>query len=419
MEMTSYNLSQAFLPPPQRGIVGLSVITDCLLKYSAVVLIAVGITDGVSRAADPTASLPVAPVVAPASDEAQQSMDAIRLPEGWRRALFAAEPNIANVVAFDIDHQGRVYVCETFRQNKGVTDNRGHDEQWLLADLAAKTVQNRIDYHKRLLGESAITYTQQDDRIRRVADTDGDGKADESVIVADGFNHLEEGTGAGVLVRGNDVYFTCIPKLWKLIDSNNDGKADERVVLSDGYGVRVAFRGHDMHGLIMGPDGRLYFSTGDRGHYVTKPNGTVLSDPSSGSVFRCELDGSNLEVIASGMRNPQELAFNDYGDLFTCDNNSDSGDKARIVQVVTGADSGWRMYYQYLTDRGPFNREKIWHPYHDDQPAYIVPPIANLGDGPSGLTFDPGTGVDRSVRGKFFCVISAAVPATAAFGHFD
>ncbi len=60
------------------------------------------------------------------------------------------------------------------------------------------------------------------------------------------------------------------------------------------------------------------------------------------------------------------------------------------------------MYYQYLSDRGPFNREKIWHPFHDEQPAYIVPPIANLGDGPSGFAFDPGTGVDSSVRGKFF-----------------
>ncbi len=353
-------------------------------------------------AAELTTPAPTPPVVSPASAEAQQSMDAMKLPAEWTRELFAAEPDVANIVAFDIDHQGRVYVCETFRQSRGVTDNRSHDDQWLLADLATKTVQDRIDYHKRLLGDAAITYAQQDDRIRRVRDTDGSGQADESIVFADGFNHLEEGTGAGVLARGNDVYYTCIPKLWKLIDSNDDGKADERIVLSDGFGVRVAFRGHDMHGLIIGPDGRLYFSIGDRGHYVTRLDGTVLSDPASGSVFRCERDGSNLEVVARGMRNPQELAFDDYGDLFTGDNNSDSGDKARIVQVIPGADSGWRMYYQYLSDRGPFNREKIWHPFHEEQPAYIVPPIANLGDGPSGLAFDPGTGVDPSVRGKFY-----------------
>ncbi len=352
--------------------------------------------------ADSVTSGPAEPVVAAASGEAMQSMEAMRLPMGWKRELFAAEPNVANVVAFDIDNQGRVYVCESFRQNRGVTDNRAHDDQWLLADLAAKTVQDRIDFHKRLLGEGVIAYTQQDDRVRRIRDTDGDGQADESIVVANGFNQIEDGTGAGVLARGNVVYYTCIPKLWKLIDTDQDGHADDRVVLSDGYGVRVAFRGHDMHGLILGPDGRLYFSIGDRGHYITKSDGTVLSDPSSGSVFRCELDGTGLEVFASGLRNPQELAFNDYGDLFTGDNNSDSGDKARLVQVVPGGDTGWRMYYQYLTDRGPFNREKIWHPFHEEQPAYIVPPIANFGDGPSGLAFDPGTGVDPTVRGNFF-----------------
>ena len=156
--------------------------------------------------------------IADASDEPAEAMAAIRLHEGWKASVWAAEPDIAIVVAFDIDNQGRIYVCETFRQNRGVTDNRGHDRQWLLADLAARTVQDRVDYHKRLLGEAAITYAQHDDRIRRVSDTDDDGRADTSVVVADGFNQLEEGTGAGVLANGNDVYYTCIPKLWKLFD---------------------------------------------------------------------------------------------------------------------------------------------------------------------------------------------------------
>jgi quinoprotein glucose dehydrogenase len=113
-------------------------------------------------------------------------------------------------------------------------------------------------------------------------------------------------------------------------------------------------------------------------------------------------------VFASGLRNPQELAFDDLGNLFTGDNNSDSGDKARWVYVVEGGDSGWRMYYQYLEDRGPFNRERIWHPYRSDeettavQPAYIVPPIANIADGPSGLTYYPGLGLPDRYKNHFF-----------------
>ena len=264
-----------------------------------------------------------------------------------------------------------------------------------------KTVQDRIDYHKRLLGEAAVTYAQHDDRIRRIEDTDRDGVADKSTVVANGFNRLEEGTGAGVLARGDDIYYSCIPKLWKLSDNNDDGAAEDRVVLSDGYGVRVAFRGHDMHGLIRGYDGRLYFTIGDRGYHVRSPQGTVLADPASGAVFRCEMDGSNLEVFARGLRNPQEIAFNDEGDWFTVDNNSDSGDQARIVHILQDGDSGWRMYYQYLPDRGPFNRERIWEPANDDQPVSIVPPIENFTDGPSGLVYYPGTGFGSSLKDTF------------------
>ena len=127
--------------------------------------------------------------------------------------------------------------------------------------------------------------------------------------------------------------------------------------------------------------------------------------PDTGSVLRCEPDGSNLEIFATGLRNPQELAFDDHGTWFTCDNNSDGGDKARWVHLVEGGDSGWRMGYQYLdfpTSRGPWNAEKLWYPRWDGQAAYIVPPIVNISDGPSGLTHDPGTGLPAKYRDHFF-----------------
>jgi quinoprotein glucose dehydrogenase len=304
-----------------------------------------------------------------------------------------------------VDHRGRVMVCETFRQNQGVTDNRAHDRQWLEADLAARTVQDRIDYHRRLLKDGGASYQRQDDRLRLLQDTNGDGRADRSTVYANRFNQLEEGTGAGVLVRGHDAFYTCIPRLWRLSDIDGDGVAEQRQILSDGFGVRVAFRGHDLHGLIMGHDGRMYFSIGDRGYHVSarQADGSErqLSDPVSGAVFRCEMDGTGLEVFCTGLRNPQELAFDDLGRLFTGDNNSDSGDKARWVYLVQGGDSGWRMHYQYLSDRGPFNREGIWKPYQQSTPAYIIPAVANLADGPAGLACYPGTGFGDSLSGSF------------------
>ncbi len=346
-----------------------------------------------ARADDkPERRKPEVPQLAEKSGEATTAIGSFKKPAGFTCELFAAEPMVGNPVAFTIDHRGRIVVCESYRQEIGVTDNRGHDEKWLSADLAAETVADRILYHREQLGDKAVEYETKDDILRMLIDTDGDFHADKATVFASGFNGIEEGTGASALVRGDRIYYTNIPKLWALVDKNDDGVADERIVLADGFGVRVAFRGHDMHGLILGPDGRLYFSIGDRGYHVETPNG-LIANPESGAVFRCELDGSKLEVVASGLRNPQELAFDDFGNLFTGDNNSDSGDKARWVFVVRGGDTGWRMMYQYISDRGPFNREKIWYPFTEDSPAYTVPPIANLADGPSGLTCYPGTGL--------------------------
>jgi quinoprotein glucose dehydrogenase len=360
---------------------------------------------------------PQEPQLAPASKEAEQAISGFKVPAGLKVEVFAAEPLLANPVAFFIDNRGRFFVCETFRQTTAIADNRNHAE-WLDDDLAAQSVADRLAYIHKHLQEKAVEYTKQDDRLRLLEDTDGDGRADKAEVFASGFNKIEEGTGAGVLVRGDDVYYTNIPNLWRLRDKDKDGKTEERTALHTGYGVRFAFRGHDMHGLILGPDGRLYFSIGDRGFNVTTQEGKQIVHPQCGAVLRCELDGSNLEVLATGLRNPQELAFDDYGNLFTGDNNSDSGDQARWVYVVEGGDSGWRMEYQYLPDRGPFNREKIWHPFHEGQPAYIVPPVANLASGPSGLAFYPGTGLPEHYKQRFFLVDFRGTPANSGVRTF-
>lgn len=354
---------------------------------------------------------PYAPSIAPASDEADLAMRSVDAPPGIQVTVAAAEPQVANPVAFCFDRSGRVYVAETYRQDglRGVEDNRAHMD-WLNDDLAARTVDDRRAYLERHLGDEIARMTEHHDRVRQLRDTDGDGKYETATVFADGFNDVLDGTGAGLLEVGGDLWYTCIPNLWRLRDTDDDGVADKREVLHRGFGVRFAFRGHDLHGLIRGPDGRIYFSVGDRGYHVVTEDG-VLADPESGAVFRCEMDGSNLEVFATGLRNPQELAFNKYGDLFTGDNNSDSGDRARWVHLVQGSDSGWRMAYQYLSDRGPFNREKIWHPYHQGQPAYIVPPIANVGDGPSGLVYYPGTGLTDEFDDTFFLCDFRGTPA--------
>lgn len=341
--------------------------------------------------------------VLPASDEAARAMARFSIPKGFQIELVAAEPLLANPVAFCIDDQGRFYVAETFRIRDAVPDNRWHMD-WLVDDLASRTVEDRVRMYRKFLGDKVDEWSVYPERVRRVVDTDGDGVADASTVFADNFRRPEDGIAAGVLAREGDVWFTCVPDLWRLRDGNDDGVADEQQSLHTGFGVRVAFFGHDLHGLTFGPDGKLYFSVGDRGLNVPMPEGR-LAAIECGSVLRCHPDGSDLEIYATGLRNPQELAFDEFGNLFTCDNNSDSGDRARIVYVVEGGDSGWRMPYQYLQSpvpRGPWNEEKLWQPYCAGQAAFIVPPIANLTDGPSGLAYNPGVGLPSEYDRNFF-----------------
>jgi quinoprotein glucose dehydrogenase len=219
-------------------------------------------------------------------------------------------------------------------------------------------------------------------------------------VYADGFDDPAAGIGASVLFHDGALYYTCIPDLWRLEDADGDGRAEHRERLSTGYGVKVAFLGHDLHGLRLGPDGRLWFSIGDRGLHVETPDG-VLALPDTGCVLRCEPDGSGLEIVHTGLRNPQDLAFDDFGDLYTGDNNADGGDGARWVAIAEGADSGWRQPYQWLDHRGPWMDEELWVPAFPGQAAYILPPIANVTSGPSGLTAYPGTGLPPRFDGRF------------------
>ena len=341
------------------------------------------------------------PHVVAASDEGERKIASFQIPAGLQIKLWAAEPMVANPAALTVDAQGRVYVAETFRIKHGVDDDRDH-MNWLDDDMSCTTVEQRRAMLAKHLGKHWVDYTKEHDRIRLLEDRSGSGKADYVSVFADRFHDAIDGIGASLLAHDGSIYYTCIPNLWRLRDTTGSGTADVCQVLSTGYGVRVSYLGHDLHGLCFGPDGRLYYSIGDRAFHIVTRDGRTIANSNTGAVFRCNPDGSGVEVFATGLRNPQGLAFDKYGNLFTGDNNSDSGDRSRWVYVVEGSDNGWRMPYQYLSDRGPFNREKLWYPAFAGQAAYIVPPVGWVADGPSGLVYYPGTGWADKWRDHFF-----------------
>ena len=187
-------------------------------------------------------------------------------------------------------------------------------------------------------------------------------------------------------------------------DADGDGKAERREVFAHGFGHHIAYAGHDMHGLTAGPDGKIYWTIGDKGISVTTPEGQTFSYPNEGGVLRANPDGSGFEVFAHGLRNVQELAFDEFGNLFGVDNDSDQpGEKERFVYIVEGMDAGWRCSYQYRgKDYNPWTAEHLWKPRREEQPAYLLPPLSNYVDGPCGFTYNPGTALDASWQRTFF-----------------
>lgn len=366
------------------------------------------------EAATPTQAIKpmVDPPLPDGTEAAKRQIAGLRHPEKLRMDLFAAEPQLHSPVALSVDEKGRVFIAEEYRFNRGTEENR--TRPFLLEDdLQINTVEERAAMLEKFADrfDGGMNWFRRfTDQIKLVEDTDGDGKADKATVFADDFTGVTAGMASGVMATDGDVFVTCIPNLYRLRDTDGDGKADTRDILLSGFGVNAGFLGHDLHGLTWGPDGRLYFTIGDRGFNVVSKEGKKYQLPRRGAVFRCEPDGTKFEVVHIGLRNPQELAFDIYGNLFADDNNCDKGDHSRLVYVVPGGDSGWSMPFQTILapyETGPWHAEKIWAVDGDAEaeqvrPAWVLPPVGKLGAGPSGFAYNGSVGWRDDLRHRFY-----------------
>lgn len=355
----------------------------------------------------------------------------VTIPEGVTAKIIADHKTqkVTSPTALCFDEQGNIYLSETHRFRFGVEDDRDN-LYWYLDDLAAQTVADRRKLHEKWKEKKPLEkLTEKSEIVRLLQDKDGDGVCETSKVFADGFNDVLDGTAAGVFALEGTVYLASIPKIWALRDKNGDGVSDEKSVIQDGFGVRISLSGHDLNGFALGPDGMIYGTVGDRALSFTTKEGKKYHYPNEGAAFRFEPDGSHFELIHTGLRNPKELAFDEFGNPISVDNNSDQGDKARVVYIVPGGDSGWQMEHQAMhtfykqigLEQHPVGRwmvERMWETQNDEQPAYILPPMANLTSGPSGLTYHPGAGFLESEVGRFLICDYRGAPAGSGIYSF-
>ena len=349
---------------------------------------------------------------------------------GYIGHTWVAYPHVENPASLDMDPQGRIFVSEANRFWFGVPDLRRAREM-IRGDFRSRTTADRLAlYDAHADKRDRAWYEQTPDRLIRLEDSDGNFVADKRTLFSDAFDEPLDGIGFSVLAERNATYFTCIPALRKLTDPNDDGEADTLESIVEGFGVRVSFIGHDLHGITRGPDGRLYFSIGDRGFYVEREDGEIFEASGRGAIFRCDSDGTNFEVYAHGLRNPQELAFDDQGNLFTFDNTGDIGDKARVVYVLDNTDSGWDMAHQsphhyanaldwknFKLSKSVWVGEKMFETYTRDQPQWVYPPIGHLGNGPSGVTWLSGKSVPEDLREGFLVTNYRGAPKNSNIIH--
>ncbi len=338
---------------------------------------------------------------------------------------WASDPSLANSVGISLDDHGRAYVAIANRRKESSLDIR-HHQDLVKKDLSLTTVEERRAWYREYLtGQSWIPdrnkdgkkdwrdLTVQKDRVMQVVDKDGDGKGE--VIRTVGEYHSEvTGIAAGVLAVDNDVFVAVEPDFLRYVDKDGDGFPEEKHLVATGFQIHMGQGGHNMSGVALGPDGRVYWSLGDKGHFVKTKEGKTYHMPNAGGIFRCEMDGSQVERFSSGERNAQELAFDPHGNLFSMDNDGDyPGEKERALYITEGSMHGWRLNWQWLRKQdftrisgiaafNPWMEERLFLPDREDHAAYLTPTIGNFGPGPCGFTANPGTALSAALADCFF-----------------
>src|SRR5580658_4804702 len=198
---------------------------------------------------------------ASAQQPAASAVQNLEVAPGLEATLFAAEPMLLSPSDIDVDHLGRVWVCE-------VVNYRGRNGS-----------------------------RPEGDRILILEDTDHDGRADKSTVFYQG---RDIDSALGICVLGNRVLVSVAPNVFVFTDENGDGRADKKELLFSNVGKPQ--HDHSTHAFVFGPDGKLYWNVGNEGHAVHDKLGKPLVDLAGNTVintgrpyrqgmaFRCNMD---------------------------------------------------------------------------------------------------------------------------------
>lgn len=306
------------------------------------------------------------------SRDPKDAVAGLDVANGLEATLFASEASgLLSPADIDIDHLGRVWVCEV------------------------------VNYRLRN-GER-----KEGDRIVVVEDTNGDGVSDKQSVFHQG-REIDSALGIAVLPtasgKGTKVIVSCAPTVWVFTDEDGDLKADKKEPLFTNVGDPQ--HDHSTHAFLFGPDGKLYWNMGNTGKKVYDRNAKPVVDIAGfevndsgkpyrqGMAFRCNPDGSEFEVLGHNFRNNYELTVDSFGTVWQSDNDDDGNKGVRINYVMEGGNFG---YTDEMTGAGwqtPRTNQETEIPlrhWHQNDPG-VVPNLLQTGGGsPTGICFYEGT----------------------------
>lgn len=379
-------------------------------------------------------------------DRAKEARESIvaKMAEGLELSLWASDSLAPDPIAMDIDTKGRVYLTRTNRQKNSEFDIRGYRD-WMTPSISLQSVEDRRAFLRKTFAPERSEenewladlnedgshdwkdLTVEKDEVWMLEDTNNDGIADVSKRILEDFNEEITDVAGALLVRDDDVFVGVGPDMWRLTDTNDDEILDEKTSIAHGFNIHIGFGGHGMSGAIQGPDGKIYWGAGDIGANITTPEGVNHKYPNQGVIVRCNPDGSDFEVFSRGHRNTHEFVFDAYGNIISSDNDGDHrGESERLVHIVEGSDSGWRTNWQFGKYTDPKNNDyKVWMDEElfkqrwEGQAAYIIPPIQNFHNGPTGMIYNPGTALGKDWLNRFFLVEFVGDPSRSHIWSFD
>ena len=222
------------------------------------------------------------------------------VPPGFRVELVASEPLVLEPSGVCWDERGDLYVCELHGYNlEGQYDIEELNKTGQL-DRVVRRIQ-ADERHKK--AAEAGTYGT----IKRLKDTDGDGRMDIAEVWADRLPAC-----LGICPANGGIIAACQTQILFLADRNGDGKAETKEILFGGFKPSILER--SINSPQLGPDNWIYFGRGAGGGTIS---GKYLSKvvELSNTDFRIKSDGTAIEPIV-GNTGTMGFAFTESGDRF-------------------------------------------------------------------------------------------------------